>query len=118
MPGEGKPPPELLQDLSALLGLSYEPQDWGIVNADGGRLEEFIAYFEQHNLAPTQRFDLAELVLASANERLLAGGSFDVPRLVQLCHDESIAFDLHLEYWRGLGDDQDFPLGGELRRML
>ena len=118
MPSQNETPEHMLRELSALLGLNDEPQDWGIVNADGDRLEEFVDCFESTKLSPTQRFHLAELVLASANERLLAGNRLDTARLRRLCGEEPVAFKVHLDYWRGLADHPDFPLGRELRRTL
>lgn len=67
---------------------------------------------------PHAEIYLAELVLASANERLLAGSSLDIARLMRLCGEEPVAFEVHLDYWRGLADHPDVPLGRELRRML
>jgi hypothetical protein len=66
---------ELLRELSVRLGLGYESQDWGIVNADPYRLREFISFYESEPLVPSQRFELGELILASANERLLVGAT-------------------------------------------
>lgn len=61
-----------LKRLCESLHLQYEPQDWGIINADPQRLSEFIRYYEvTPSLATSQRFELAELILASANEYLL-----------------------------------------------
>lgn len=34
-----------LRSLSEILRLNYEEQDWGIINADGKRLEEFVAIY-------------------------------------------------------------------------
>jgi hypothetical protein len=108
-------PKSLLVELSGALGLAYEPQDWGLVNADGDRLEEFVAFFRERPLAPTQRFQMAELILASANERLLAGGAVDVDGLLALAADHPAAFGAHVDYWAGTEDEAEFPLGARLR---
>jgi hypothetical protein len=103
-----------LRQLCQSLGLLYEPQDWGIINADARRLSEFIAYYEANPLSETQRFELGELILASANESLLANGSLPEALLPFLARNRG---DLatQLEYWRNLGDGQEFPVGNWLR---
>ena len=121
--GRGQPlnvqtPEALLRSLSNQLRLNYEPQDWGIVNADGHRLTEFILFFENNLLAPTQRFHLAELVLASANERLLAGDDLDHARLTNLIKKNAESFGEHLNYWKSLSNDPEFPLGKILSQDL
>jgi hypothetical protein len=98
-----------LRQLCQSLGLLYEPQDWGIINADARRLSEFIAYYEATPLSETQRFELGELILASANERLLANESLPEalrPFLARNLGDLAT----QLEYWRNLRDDQEFPV--------
>lgn len=110
------PEPELLR-LCMDLGLQYEPQDWGIANADGGRLAEFIEFFQRHtNLSASQRFELGELILASANEALRANEKLD--DVVTFLRSEGDSFQAHLDYWRTLDDIVEFPLGEWLRRSL
>jgi hypothetical protein len=41
----------VVRRLSTELGLADESQDWGIVNADPGRLREFIAVYERPGLS-------------------------------------------------------------------
>lgn len=107
---------ELLREMSDKLGLAYEPQDWGITNADGNRLEEFLVFFRQEGLQPTQRFELADLILASANERLLDGLDVEIDSLMALVREHEEAFAHHVEYWTGLADEKEFPLSRVLRR--
>ncbi len=107
---------ELLRDMSDKLGLSYEPQDWGVANADGNRLDEFVRFFRQEELQPTQRFELADLILATANGRLREGHSVEVTPLKILAHEYAQAFSHHVEYWSGLEDEGEFPLSGILRQ--
>jgi hypothetical protein len=103
-----------LRQLCQSLGLLYEPQDWGIINADERRLSEFIAYYEANPLSVTQRFELGELILASANERLLRNESLPEALLAFLARHRS-ELSTQLEYWRNLWDDQEFPVGNWLR---
>lgn len=111
-------PDGLLRALSDRLGLDYEPQDWGLINADGNRLDEFVACFVDWGLEDTQRFELAELILASANDRLLLGLSLDLQLLIGLAEREKAAFDHHIEYWLGLFADKEFPLSDVLRTFM
>ncbi|NVB37665.1 hypothetical protein G6O69_07460 [Pseudenhygromyxa sp. WMMC2535] len=107
---------ELLREMSDNLGLGHEPQDWGIINADGDRLDEFVTFFQREELLPTQRFELADLILASANERLLEGLDVEIELLKTLAREYDRAFTPHIEYWSGLEDEDEFPLSRLLRR--
>jgi hypothetical protein len=108
-----------LKELSQSLGLEYEPQDWGIVNADGSRLSEFIDYYETHpDLSATQRFELGGLILASANEQMRDGVESVPQHLQTFLEGRSAAFRAHLEYWSSLQDSHDFPLATWLRTFV
>ena len=113
-----KTPDMLLRELSDELDLAYEPQDWGIVNADGDRLDEFIGFFAQSQLEPTQMFELADLILASANECMVRGLKVYLPLLLKLAEQHKPAFAHHIEYWLGLSNDKEFPLSSALRTAL
>lgn len=105
----------LLRQLSEQLGVEYEPQDWGIANANPDRLEEFITYFRSQKLLPTQQFEMAELILASANERLLSGDEVIPKELLALSDEFPAAFEQHIGYWTALADKLEFPLAIALR---
>lgn len=106
-----------LRRMSDELGLVYESQDWGIINADRHRLQEFIQYFDaQQRLVSTQRFELGELILASANEVLVAGEEALPGDFLEFLGRAREHFDVHVEYWAGLDDDEEFPLGHWLRK--
>ncbi len=107
---------ELLREMSDKLGLTYEPQDWGLINADGNRLDEFVIFLRREELRPTQQFELADLILASANERLLEGLNVEITSLKMLAHKHDRAFSHHVEYWSGLDNEEEFPLAGLLRQ--
>ena len=110
-------PEQLLRALSSRLRLDYQAQDWGIVNADGGRLNEFVEHLVTQRLAPAQEFELAGLIMASANERLLAGLPVDLPSLVELVERYPEAFTVHVDYWKNLPPSDDFPLTRALRAV-
>jgi hypothetical protein len=104
-----------LRRLCEALGLRYEPQDWGIVNADGNRLVEFVRFYESHpELSAAQKFELGELILASANDVLCTKGTLD-QRLLEFLATSRGSFEAHMEYWRGLEDVKEFPIAEWLR---
>jgi hypothetical protein len=103
-----------LKQICQALGLPYERQDWGIINADGQRLSEFMAYYESNPLSATQKVELGELILASANERLLSKEYLPEELLPFLTRHWPI-LETQLEYWQSLQDDVEFPVGNWLR---
>ena len=108
---------ESLRKLSLALFLTYEPQDWGIVNADGARIEEFIDYWKTHpDLPKTLKFDLGGLILASANERLRSEPAADLSGVLAFVSRYGDEFGAHIDYWRVLVDIEEFPLGAVLRQ--
>ncbi|WP_437622692.1 hypothetical protein [Sorangium sp. So ce1151] len=108
-----------LMELSQALGLEYEPQDWGIVNADAGRLDEFIAYYDEHpTLSSTQRFELGELVLASANEVLLKTPEAVLVGLSTFLVQHAKDFMAHIQYWESISNVEEFPLSAWLQENL
>jgi hypothetical protein len=103
-----------LEVLSQSLGLPYEPQDWGIINANGIRLPEFIAYYETNLLSSVQKVELAELIIASANECLL--GKLSLPERFPIFPNRNLnGIKNQLEYWRNLESDLEFPIASWLR---
>jgi hypothetical protein len=109
-------PRERLTWLSGTLGLADESQDWGIINADAERLDEFVRFLDDTDLAPTEVFELVGLVLASANERLLEDPEADLDSAMRAVARHLEAAEFHLSYWRSLDDPLEFPLGSWLRR--
>ena len=110
----------LLKELNLALGLQYEEQDWGIINADPGRYSEFLRYLMQHKeLANTQRHELAELIVASFNEKLLENEVTDVEmaRFKGFLSDHREFGDL-FRYWRSLEDSDEFPVAEMIRQVL
>ncbi len=64
---------EQLAQLEAALGFDWDDQDWGIVNAEGARVAEFIDFFEQNYNEHWSIYTVAEyvdLVLESASQAL------------------------------------------------
>lgn len=83
--------PELLfADMSRDLGFDYnELTDWGTVNADPNRLDEFLAYFENHIDRIDKRFhalfiyEMTDLIVDSALECIRKDQIVPVDRLAR-----------------------------------
>jgi hypothetical protein len=105
-----------IQELSDRLGLVYSSQDWGICNADGGRVGEFIRLCRTGSLTAPQQYAMGELVLASMNEAL-AGGAANAELISKF--KAFLEMGLHglapqIRYWASLTDHEEFPLAGFL----
>jgi hypothetical protein len=109
-----------IKQLSDRLGLAYERQDWGIINADPARVVEFIQVYDQGRHSDAERYALEELIIASMNEAMVEGVA-----------DENVhnLFDAflrthtkraipHIRYWGGLQDAQEFPIAATLRSFV
>ncbi len=109
---------ESLEWLSAMLHLEPYPQDWGIINADEARLSEFISFYEAHpELSGPQKFQMGGLILASANDALVAGLPLD-SRLSTFLRQNRSAFEIDFTYWRELEDVEVFPIAKWLRESV
>lgn len=109
---------ELRSRLSVALGVLDEPQDWGIVNADGQRLDEFAHHLETREFAQSQVFDMIELLFASANELLIDHPHADLQAVRDALRGHPSAAAVHYDYWAALDDDEQFPLAVWLRKEL
>jgi hypothetical protein len=110
------PASEDVTRLADRLGLAEASQDWGIINADASRLDEFVRVYTTEPLTRYQRWAMAELVLASANELLCADPQADLGLVATLLPTISADARPELDYWRRLVGDDEFPLGTWLRR--
>ena len=52
------------------ISCNNDEQDWGIINADGARAQEFIDYYRKESFSNYVHSDLFELIIASCNEAL------------------------------------------------
>ena len=88
-------------------------QDWGIINSDATRVEEFIDYF--YTLSDqNEQFHIFELVIASYNDALLRGLTDKKLALkfsgaVQAC-ESNTNLNVIKEYWIKICDD-NYPVG-------
>ena len=103
-----------LERLSTQLSLIPFSQDWGICNADAGRLEEFLDFYDSH--VPEDPYELevlAELILQSAEDALNTG-EFEKSlrdRLIKFIADHGQDFPDTLEYWSEL-EQADWQVPG------
>jgi len=112
-----------LQELSTSLGVSFETQDWGIINADANRVVEFIDYFNSHSdLSPPMQYQMFELIVGSYNEALIEGDAQDILRIQFFSflqqNGSHQGLNSILSYWRDLDDDEEFPVSKELRARV
>jgi hypothetical protein len=105
-----------LARLSSRLGLSDEPQDWGIVNADASRLGEFVHVAREEQLTQAEFYGMAELVFASANELLQQEPTANVSDVAVLFTKRPAVAQVVANYWRSL-DSEEFPISGWLRDL-
>jgi hypothetical protein len=100
-------------------GLDDESQYWGIVDADGERLAEFIQFYEAHTeLSAAQKDQLGELILASANDAVGRGEAALPAALRPFLTRHRSDFEPHIEYWYTLHDGEKFPFAEWLRAHL
>jgi hypothetical protein len=108
-----------LRNLSNFLKLHYEEQDWGIINADGNRLEEFVAVYGSRPLSVEMRYQIFELILASANDALekKQQDSKAIEVFQDFLRSHGKDFPEQVSYWAGLKNSDQFPLGEVLRKI-
>ena len=107
----------LLEEMCNDLGIDYDrydAQDWGIINADAKRVEEFINYFMENTLHRTQQFQVFELIMASYNEAMLERIDTEVLKkifleFVSIYNNEKL--DIIVKYWKSIYDEEIFQLG-------
>jgi hypothetical protein len=104
--------------LTRALGLKDERQDWGIINSDPTRVEEFIRFRETSDLTPAQQYAVGELVFASMNDALEEEVADD--KLIDL-FERFLSSGLqgmpaHVRYWSSL-DEEEFPIVTLLHRL-
>lgn len=106
--------------LSEELGLKYERQDWGIVNADAARVVEFIRFCEKTKLTAVQQYALGELVLASMNETLLENRADEetLREFRRFLTSNIYGLSAHIHYWASLADSDEFPLAALLKQSI
>jgi hypothetical protein len=95
---------EQLKQASQFLNLSFETQDWGIINSDYKRVFEFIKYLEEYPHSDELRYWLTELIIASINDGI-EQKCYSANQLFNLKEYLKNSNKLHqsvIEYWTSL----------------
>ena len=98
-----------------------DDQDWHFMCADGDRVLEYVQVYEESNLAPSQRFELGSLILASLDEAYQAGREdpAETTAVERVLLSESELHRSWIEYWAKLDDAGDgWRITPFVRRVL
>lgn len=104
---------EILKQISLELNLAYEPQDWGIINADPNRVKEFISFYNDLNYQDSIKYELFELIIASFNDLILEKKNEEVENnlfLNFIKNNLSLPFINILDYWSKICNNDEFPV--------
>ncbi len=107
-------PKKLLVEICDELGLTFEGQDWGIINSDPSRFAEFIDYYESREMDKRQAYQVFELVLASMNDAMLEGRDIRT-EILTFRNAHGRDFPEQVEYWSKLANHEEFPIATVLR---
>ena len=95
--------------LASDLGLMVTGQDFGIINADGKRLAEFLIYFANNKaIDPWEWEELLNLILESANEAIVDGyiSIEQIECIKSILINENSKFPEQLEYWSSFSNEE------------
>lgn len=112
----GLAPREQLRRLEASLGLFWDDQDWGIVNAEGARLHEFLDFFSRNydeNWSVHTVGEYVDLVLESACDALRADPHFDLGSIDAFVVEVASITPDRLAYWTR----RDWAVAPHLRQL-
>lgn len=108
-----------IRALSDRLNLSNEAQDWGIINSDSSRIEEFLRPCDEAELTPVQQYAMSELVFASLNDALVERAA--APQVVsdfeRFLGKDFCGRSSQIRYWSSLDNSDEFPIAELLRRL-
>ena len=112
----------LLKSVSEELNLSFETQDWGIINANPHRIEEFIGYFAQHDYLPKEvKYPFFDLIVASFNDAILESlvNKENESLFKEFIKKHSIdeLYKPILDYWKRITNEEEFPVGKLLKKI-
>jgi hypothetical protein len=110
---------EDLKKTSNDLELSFESQDWGIINSDYKRVFEFIDYLEDGKYSNEMKYWLTELIIASINDGLIEGAisDRDLFRLKDFLLNSKSINNTVIQYWSSLinaSNAEEFPVSNWL----
>lgn len=113
MSGGGSTYRQQLDVLTKHFGMFDYGQDWGICNADGDRLREFLSYFEQHHDDTWPSYiveDYVDLVLESASQVLRQGPDASMDLIDSFVRIVAPIVPDRLDYWTS----NDWPVSPHL----
>lgn len=99
--------------LSQDLGLMETGQDFGIINANGRRLSEFIKYFNTNTaIDPWEWEELADLIFESANDAILEKyiTQEQIDDVLNILKFHRKKFPNKFEYWQNLKNERQYPI--------
>ncbi|KUJ60743.1 hypothetical protein AR687_17115 [Flavobacteriaceae bacterium CRH] len=113
---------KMMEIISNELLLSFETQDWGIINADSKRVKEFIIYWNDKIVVDASvRIEFFELIIASYNDALLdciikeKEKSLFINFLSE--NIKNTDYRLIIDYWIKIKSNVDYPVGFILAKM-
>jgi len=101
-----------------------EEQDWGLIYGSAERWKDFISFFMNNycTFSNTEKYALVDLIFASVNDKLVQETLST--RDIQLFYEWLIYiqkepfFNLKLEYWSNLPDNEEFKISHLIRDLL
>ncbi len=104
------------KEVCVKLGLS-NTSDWGIINSDGSRVEEFIDFVNLYELSLSKgtQFEFLELIIASMNDAIVDNKSSEC--MEQKFYNyikpkiEDNRFYPIIPYWTSIKSKDEFPVG-------
>ncbi|MDQ6524464.1 hypothetical protein RB608_12675 [Nocardioides sp. LHD-245] len=112
----GTSPNAQLGELEGALGLFWDDQDWGIVNAEGARLHEFLQFFSERYDETWSVWTVGEyvdLVLESACDALRADPDLDVSCVDDFVRKTAGIAPDRVAYWT----KRDWAITAHLRHL-
>ncbi len=102
------------KEVNKILRLT-DTSDWGIINADAKRVNEFIEFLDRNStLDKSTKFEFVELIIASMNEAILQKLDTADVRSNFLEYIKRIESDNYysssIGYWKSLNSNEDFPV--------
>ncbi len=100
--------------------------DWGIENADGNRVEEFIKYHNDNfdHIGLGGKLGFIELIIASMNEVLLNEkennelGFLFKEFIYSYLNTDNLQYYDSIVYWVSISEKEEFPIGFIIKKMI
>lgn len=97
--------------------------DWGIINADSSRVEEFIDYVLNHDILDFSiKYEFLELIISSMNAALVENKSNCCLKLKFYRYIKPLLYNTnyypHIPYWISIKSRDEYPVGELLKSYL